>query len=535
MTTRTGLRASARSRGPKTSVRKPHRVALILIIAAVAAASLAACTAKAKDSGRSREPAIVGAVTVNTNSLHANELKFGASPHLDRSIVLQPDVVLIGGGADSVRSVSADGLVWTIKGSAAHANELQVGKIMFATGFGMGRVLAVSDSGGDKMVVIGPVAITDLIRDANFATTAPIALDSFQAYTTPTQPGLLTTQAVTSLTPDVGSSHLLTLPTVNIIAHVAGAPSLPTPPPLPGAPPLGVLPGPTALPGASQVGSYSLTPRYTNNELSVSFGFDRNGVRVDGTLGIHLSTPKAEFVLKIAAGTISEASIQLHGAGGFGVRFAAAAPNGAAQGNVRHEQVVIPTTITIPLNVLGFPLTAQLGQAFKLATAFTANSAELSASGDYGFNGTIGFGLHNGKLGPFAPGGFTVNRSILKSTTGVSPGPSALELGYAMRLFFGVGALGFTTGVWFKLAFGIKVVASALPSLVNCRQATLDLDLAYGIGWNIPKVVAAVVNLFLRLFHATPIQSSGALEAPQLTIVHRSDTEPTGTACTAPN
>ena len=95
------------------------------------------------------------------------------------------------GGASAVQSVSADGMVWTIKGNAGHIQDLIPGKIMLATGLGAGRILAVSTVGNNKQVVLGPVDITDVVRNGNFDSTAPVSLNSVMAYQTPTRPGLI--------------------------------------------------------------------------------------------------------------------------------------------------------------------------------------------------------------------------------------------------------------------------------------------------------------------------------------------------------
>ena len=67
----------------------------------------------------------------------AAKLRYGASPEQSSKITYQPDVVFVG-GADSIVSVSADGLIWTISGSAPNVNELRPGKIMFASSLGVG-------------------------------------------------------------------------------------------------------------------------------------------------------------------------------------------------------------------------------------------------------------------------------------------------------------------------------------------------------------------------------------------------------------
>src|SRR5208283_2852977 len=85
----------------------------------------------------------------------AAKLRYGASPEQNSKITYQPDVVFVG-GADSIVSVSADGLIWTISGSSPNVNELRPGKIMFASSLGVGRVLKVSQQGANKQVVLGP-------------------------------------------------------------------------------------------------------------------------------------------------------------------------------------------------------------------------------------------------------------------------------------------------------------------------------------------------------------------------------------------
>src|SRR5712692_4353839 len=61
-------------------------------------------------------------------------LRYGYAPIASRAITYQPDVVIVQGGARSIRSASANGLVWTIDGSAPGADQVRVGKVMFVTG-----------------------------------------------------------------------------------------------------------------------------------------------------------------------------------------------------------------------------------------------------------------------------------------------------------------------------------------------------------------------------------------------------------------
>ncbi|NED54547.1 hypothetical protein G3I24_27065, partial [Micromonospora aurantiaca] len=90
------------------------------------------------------------------------------APAPGKDVTLQPDVVLVGGGSRTVRSVSPDGLTWRLDPGARDADRLAPGRVMFLTGRGVGRVLDLDEEGGDLVVTIGPVTLTEVIRDGTF-------------------------------------------------------------------------------------------------------------------------------------------------------------------------------------------------------------------------------------------------------------------------------------------------------------------------------------------------------------------------------
>ncbi|MFD0788207.1 hypothetical protein ACFQZ8_30210, partial [Micromonospora azadirachtae] len=98
-------------------------------------------------------------------------LRYGLAPVPNPDVTFQPDVVIVGGGGRSIRSVTADGLTWRIDGKAEHADEVAVGKVMFVTGRSVGRVLHLERDGGDLLVTMGPVTLTEVIRDGTFVKT----------------------------------------------------------------------------------------------------------------------------------------------------------------------------------------------------------------------------------------------------------------------------------------------------------------------------------------------------------------------------
>ncbi len=157
-------------------------------------------------------------------NLTSAEEQYGLAPHPDSHIALQPDVVMVGGGADSVKSVSDTGAVWTINASASRASELAVGKVMFLTSRGMGRVAAIEKRGTDLVVTLGPADITDVIREGRLDFDQPIDTATLA---TQLSPGLLSVEtphlASGPVTADTGATTTSAPgPDSSSTAHILG-------------------------------------------------------------------------------------------------------------------------------------------------------------------------------------------------------------------------------------------------------------------------------------------------------------------------
>ena len=138
--------------------------------------------------------------------LPPRQLRYGASPGRSSKITYQPDVVFVG-SPDSIVSVSADGEIWTISGSAPNVNELRPGKIMFREQPRSRERIQSRGTRANRQVVLGPVTITDVIRDGTFSSSAPIPLNDVEAYTVPSEPGLLTKTIADVTTPTSGDTQ----------------------------------------------------------------------------------------------------------------------------------------------------------------------------------------------------------------------------------------------------------------------------------------------------------------------------------------
>jgi len=126
---------------------------------------------------------------IKRSEMSAAEQKYGIAPTPDPNIEYQPDVIIVGGGADSVKSQDGNGFIWTIDANAAHANDLAPGKIMFLTNRAVGRVLGVRKDGDNFVLVLGPVDLVEVVRKADIhIADMPIDFDEAIPYTLPDLP-----------------------------------------------------------------------------------------------------------------------------------------------------------------------------------------------------------------------------------------------------------------------------------------------------------------------------------------------------------
>ena len=118
----------------------------------------------------------------------------------------QPDIILMEHGDQAIRSFASNGLSWSFDANAPQVSEIQPGKIVFATGRAVGRVLATQRNGDQISAVLGPVQLTDLVKQGNFAYDAPLDLNSLIAVVAPDYPGAVNSTAFQTGAPGAQSS-----------------------------------------------------------------------------------------------------------------------------------------------------------------------------------------------------------------------------------------------------------------------------------------------------------------------------------------
>ena len=155
-----------------------------LIVVAMVAILLAGCGASSSPPPGSSDGSPAANAPTNTMSSDDAIRTYGYGPSASPSVTFQPDVVVVGGGAASVRWASDDGHTWAIDPAAPGASKLKVGSVMMLTSRAVGRVVDLRDEAGNRVVTLGPVQLTEIFDDANFNFDQPLDLGSmaYQAF-----------------------------------------------------------------------------------------------------------------------------------------------------------------------------------------------------------------------------------------------------------------------------------------------------------------------------------------------------------------
>ncbi|MDG4798204.1 hypothetical protein [Micromonospora sp. WMMD1082] len=449
--------------------------------------------------------------TVDEDPYSESALRYGMAPAPHPDLTYQPDVVLVGGGGRSVRSVTADGLTWRIDGAAPRAGDLAPGKVMFVTGRGVGRVLDLQHEGGDLLVTIGPVTVTDVIRDGVLEM-RDIAIEDPVIY-----------QAGEPIwaTPEEEADEALPTP--------SGRAGRSAPLRLAPLPPRPAQPAPIRGGGEvrSVVANFS-TGVSLNSGAGVSFNYDHNGTKLFGRATLTFAQPTAGFYLSIKGGSIGRAELSV--SGGFGVRYSFEA--GIRDGQNIRAVLPIPVEFSIPLGtVLGVPLALTISQTVKVTTAFGAKVGTIKGQGEFSLAGSLGYGYANGRFGPQVSKNFQRKESLINSLRGVPVGVMGLLIEHRVRFDVGFSAFVLKAGLFFEVstAYGTTIGSALGAPLAVCRGVGIGVRGSYGIGYTILAPVVNVINKFLNLINVKPINSSGKLGPPPYLIHSADEVIPPGT------
>jgi hypothetical protein len=410
--------------------------------------------------------------------------RYGEAPARNPAgFTYQPDVVVVGGGAAAVRSVSDDGLIWTVDAGAAGIGDLDVGKVMFLTSRAAGRVADIDKAGADVRVTLAPVQLTEVIRDGHIKLDTPIQLDDALVQEIPDMPGKLSE-------PDP--------------ADVAGPNGFARTPMRPMAGRAETLPPPKA------------PPPKTEAEISVGDWETNISVEPSG-LGLQLSYKPSEQIkagleatlggksfrllidVLVAGGKVSNPTAVIHGIEYLDLKAYAGVAGGADDN--RKVKIEVPAEIVNKgFPAFGIPMVFNFKVKAFIIMAMSGKNSTLTASGRWGLAGPLGVSAG----APSLPG-FSVISSIMDSIGGIAIGPSGVVFGAEFKFMLGIGVPGIATGPYAKFKFSAGVTnGSALGApLARCHRADLSIEGGGGVGLS---VGSAGVNALLKRVPKWPIK-----------------------------
>lgn len=434
------------------------------------------------------------------------EDQYGVAPTRNSDVVYQPDVVIPSGGGKAVRSVSPDGLTWTIDAQTPGAADVVPGKVMFLTGRGVGRVLHVARTGDDLAVTLGPVQLTDVIREAHLSGSQNVDPAAMKSYAAPDWPGAEADPVDASAaspsayrSSDIGT-RFASLSDARAGVDATRAALAPIPVPAVGPP------------SEVNLQKFGFNP-FLNGGFGANFYFPvKNAnlapIQVSGSLVLKMSNPFVSYDINIKPSGIETAAFEVHNAAGLTIKFDAKTNGEFTPGDNVKKVVFLPMDLSIPLGG-PVPLALTLHQTFFLDTGFSAKNSTVSATGEYGLSGSLKVECHYSSCHATAPGGFTLQQSMIDSMSGHSLSVNALIITYEARAIVGIGAFGFVTGPYVGLGVTAGVTRGADEAMVMCKQVDIAAWARGGVGYAMPPTVAKVLNFILSVFNVAPIPSVG--------------------------
>jgi hypothetical protein len=482
--------------GPQPSTHLPA-LAWRLITVAALATLLAACGKGPTSTGTT------GPVRqLKASDLTPAERKYGVAPTPDPSVKYQPDVVIVGGGAESIRGQSDNGFVWTLDANAKHADELVEGKVMFVTGRALGRVLAVRRSGDNLQVFVGPVDLTDVVREADIRIQGmPLDFDEALQYSLKDPPSRAIPLAEATA-PD--TAHAIPA----MLKRVAN--TLGPPPPEPGWDVTKLLNFiPVQIVGTSGIG--------------LRVASDAGDLKMHGQVWMALEKPTLDVTITIRPSGVTEAFVKIGGTAGLKWRFGVGTEVGRSA-NV--QGIVEPDSETnIPLGGFGLPIAVNVRQRLLIKTALGARNSTLTATGEYAFTGALKAGYFGGRWDIAGPTNIKATNNLLANSGGVSIAAGGVNMTHVMRVTVGFGAAGFTVGPYVSFTSALGLFKGSDLGMIPCREATLVMSMRGGVGYTMPKVIAKLINSFLSFVGIRHnIQAEGSL-APSPSVELYNDTK----------
>lgn len=510
---------------------------------------------------------------MDINKLTETERQFGIAPRRTKGVEYADGVIVMEQGDKAIRSMAGDGLHWTFDANSPHVDEFQQGRIVFATGRAVGRIVGLERKGNAVTAFLAPVQLTDVIKKGHFAMSQKVDVANMLTYVAPDFPqppdelvgGVKTSSSdddehgpqleravvvsrfyrghwvQTSVAQTYGDGRRITyqrmgskwsdgrVSLANVPLSTLDDPrqrarlSMPVPdsPLLPALPP---LPMPAQTSGAGPRAEVSLDGSdvrtaavASNSGIGLQFYYHKNGVNIFSECLLRVVDARVDFELNITDKGIETAGVRVDGDLGIVMQAEAASEQNFSLN--LHKTIYEPIDFSIPLGMnaaAGVPFSITFGSYLRLETGFSARTSKLTAEGLYTFGGGIWAGMKNYRWSVSAAGHPQAEKDLGVTTTGVSVGINSLVVAASIRAMVGIGAFGFNTGVFVQTIFSGTIlrgsdVASPIVGLPPCRQGTIQALLYYGIGYSLPHVFVEIVNKLLSLFTSYRLDEQGTI------------------------
>jgi hypothetical protein len=504
-------------------------------------------------------PGTVSLSAVDPHDMTLSEKAYGRAPQRSPDVDYQPGVILMEQGDKAIKSVASDGITWSFDANAPHVSEFAVGKIVFATGRAVGRILGMTRNGDAVSVYLGPIGLTDVIKRGRFVMEQPIDPDKIISYVAPDFPGANdTTPTAKSAMLERGANGGIETVVLSTRSRGKWIPtsmsrsdsygnratwrrqgrhwllaSTRAPRQVFGIP--GGLNRPVTLPPLDIPPTRTINVDNGNSRidgvanktfLGVQYYYnEKSGLNAYAGGLVTLQAPVVRCVLKISSAGVDSAGISIKGASTVKLRLDSHSPTTTFIN--MHVKKVVPLDLSIQLGG-PIPFSLTFAMSFDLNSGFSAKTSLMAAEGEYSFSGGIWAGRAGGQWSLAAPSDVKAVKNLGESLAGVSVGINSFALSFGIRSTVGIGAFGFNTGVFAQVRFGGSLLLSPNTTF-QCRQATIESFLDTGLGWAMPQWAANVINLFLKAVSATPIDPVGTLApGPSIPMFHGFDQIPTG-------
>lgn len=521
-------------------------------------------------------PSTVVLTALDLSTLTPTQLQFGVAPKRSPNVDYAPDAIVMEQGDKAIKSVASDGMTWTFDANAPQVSDFQVGKVVFATGRAVGRVLALKPNGSTVTAILGPIQITDVVTRGRFVVNLAVDPSKIVSYVAPDYPGVNdTTKPLFSANLDGAARDPGTTVLVSTLSHGAWVPTsmsqngamsvrvtrgrgprssrakenLPSadldfaatssrqlpgmPQGIPHAPPV-----PTPFPGAKLAGQVPQVLANANNVrieniannsgVGVNYYFTPTSSNMGAFAGglVSLQKPVVKAVFVITGAHWDSAGISIEGAAG--IRLLVDAHSATDKVINFHLQHFVPIDFSIPLGG-PLPLSLTFATFFNINSGFSAKSSIMSSEGDYHFSGTVWAGYAGGwKID--APTNFTTTKTLGGTAASLSVGINSADLAFGIRSMIGIGAFGFNTGVFATTRFGGGIVVAPNEAMA-CRRGTLGAYMDSGLGYQLPGFAEAAINFFLTPLTGKSLDQSKPLwSGPSKTLFQEDVSYPTGCA-----